>query len=68
MKTLYLILVIAFYVIGVLIGVQQKINGDQSKVSQREGKYPIITSLNPLGQPTVTLVLMGLFIYLYFNY
>jgi|TARA_B110000093_G_C12713578_1_gene303201 hypothetical protein len=67
MKILYLILAITFYIIGALIGYFQKVGGDQSKVSYVESKYPILTSLNPLGQPFFTLAIMGLFLYLFFN-
>jgi hypothetical protein len=48
-----------------LIGYTQKVGGDQSKVSMREAKYPILTSLNPLGQPFYILILMGIFIWLF---
>ena len=54
MKTVYLIIIIVLYIFGTLIGYTQKISGDQSKVSMREAKYPILTSLNPLGQPLYT--------------
>lgn len=67
MKTVYLILIVIFYIVGVLIGYTQKVDGDQSKVSMREAKYPILTSLNPLGQPFFTLILMGIFIWLFKN-
>lgn len=67
MKTFYLILIIIFYIVGVIIGYTQKVGGDQSKVSMRESKYPILTSLNPLGQPFIILILMGIFIWLYKN-
>lgn len=67
MKILYLILAIIFYIIGAIIGYFQKVGGDQSKVSYLESKYPILTSLNPLGQPFFTLVFVGLFIYLFIN-
>ena len=67
MKTVYLIFIIIFYIIGVILGYAQKVGGDQSKVSMREAKYPIITSLNPLGQPFFILILMGIFIWLYKN-
>lgn len=65
MKILYLILAIIFYIIGAIIGYFQKVGGDQSKVSYLESKYPILTSLNPLGQPFFTLAIMGLFLYLF---
>lgn len=68
MKTVYLITIIALYIVGALIGYTQKISGDQSKVSMREAKYPILTSLNPLGQPFYILILMGIFIWLFKNY
>jgi hypothetical protein len=67
MKTVYLILSIIFYIVGFIIGYTQKVGGDQSKVSMRESKYPIITSLNPLGQPFFTLIPMFIFIRLYIN-
>lgn len=67
MKILYLILVIIFYIIGVILGLNQKINGDQSNVSNFEAKYPILTSLNPLGQPTIILFVEIFFIYLYLD-
>lgn len=67
MKTVYLILIIIFYIVGVIIGYTKKVGGDQSKVSNRESKYPILTSLNPLGQPFIILILMGIFIWLYKN-
>ena len=47
MKTVYLILIVIFYIVGVIIGYSQKVGGDQSKVSNRESRYPIITSLKP---------------------
>lgn len=56
-----------FYIVGVIIGYTQKVGGDQSKVSNREARFPIITSLNPLGQPFFILILMGIFIWLYKN-
>ena len=65
MKTVYLIIVIVLYIVGTLIGYTQKISGDQSKVSMREAKYPILTSLNPLRQPFYILILMGIFIWLF---
>jgi hypothetical protein len=65
MKTVYLIIFIVLYIVGTLIGYTQKISGDQSKVSMREAKYPILTSLNPLGQPFYMLILMGIFIWLF---
>jgi len=65
MKTVYLIIVIVLYIVGALIGYAQKVSGDQSKVSMREAKYPILTSLNPLGQPFYMLILMGIFIWLF---
>ena len=67
MKILYLSLTIIFYILGVIIGYSQKVGGDQSKVSQIEAKYPILTSLNPWRQPFFTLAFMGLFLYLFFN-
>ncbi len=67
MKILYLSLAIIFYILGVIIGYSQKVGGDQSKVSYNESKYPILTSLNPLGQPFFTLILMGLFLFLFFK-
>ena len=67
MKILYLLLTIIFYILGAIIGYSQKVGGDQYKVSQIEAKYPILTSLNPLGQPFFTLAIMGLFLYLFFN-
>jgi len=68
MKILYLSLAIIFYVIGVIIGYVQKVGGDQSKVSNTESKYPILTSLNPLGQPIFILAIMGLFLFLFFKH
>ena len=68
MKTVYLIIIIVLYIFGTLIGYTQKISGDQSKVSMREAKYPILTSLNPLGQPFYILILMGIFIWLFKSY
>ena len=68
MKILYLSLSIIFYVIGAIIGYVQKVGGDQSKVSYTESKYPILTSLNPLGQPFFTLAIMGLFLFLFFKH
>jgi len=68
MKTVYLIIFIVLYIVGTLIGYTQKISGDQSKVSMREAKYPILTSLNPLGQPFYMLILMGIFIWLFKSY
>ena len=67
MKIIYLLLAILFYIIGAIVGYAQKVGGDQSLVSQREAKYPILTSLNPFGQPFLTLAIMGLFLYLFFN-
>ena len=67
MKIIYLLLAILFYVIGAILGYIQKVNGDQSKVSNREAKYPIITSLIPFGQPTGTLLIICLFIYLFYR-
>jgi hypothetical protein len=64
MKTVYLIIIIVLYIFRTLIGYTQKISGDQSKVSMREAKYPILTSVNPLGQPFYILSLMGIFIWL----
>jgi hypothetical protein len=65
MKILYLILAIIFYVAGVIIGYLQKVGGDPSKVSLMEAKYPLLTSLNPLGQPWLTIILTGIFIGLF---
>jgi hypothetical protein len=65
MKTLYLIIILILYIFGTFIGFNQKINGDQSKVSQFEAKYPFLTSLNPLGQPFFILIIMAVFIYLF---
>ena len=67
MKTFYLILAILFYIIGTIIGLNQKINGRQDKVSQFESKYPLLSSLLPTGQPSFILVIMSIFIYLFFN-
>lgn len=67
MKTVYLVLIVIFYIVGVLIGYTQKVGGDQSKVSMREAKYPILTSLNPLGQPFYILILIGIFFWLFKN-
>jgi len=67
MKIFYLILAILFYVIGTIIGLNQKINGRQDEVSQIERKYPLLTSLIPTGQPFFTLVVMFIFIYLFFS-
>ena len=53
MKTLYLILAILFF--GTIIGLNQKINGRQDKVSQFESRYPILSSLIPTGQLIFTL-------------
>jgi hypothetical protein len=68
MKTVYLIIIIVLYIVGTLIGYTQKISGDQSKVSMRESRYPILTSLNPLGQPFYILIFMGIFIWLFKSY
>ena len=68
MKTLYLSLAIMFYILGVIIGYSQKVGGEQHKVSYFESKYPILTSLNPLGQPFITLAIMGLFLFLFSNH
>ena len=65
MKIIYLSLAILFYLVGTLLGFVQKTRGEQSKVSNLEAKYPILTSLNPFGQPFATLVIMCLFIYLF---
>lgn len=67
METLYIIIILIFYIIGTFISFNKKINGDQSKVSQFEAKYPLLTSLNPLGQPSFILIIMGVFIYLFLN-
>ncbi|WP_299055873.1 hypothetical protein [uncultured Polaribacter sp.] len=65
MKIIYLSLAILFYLIGTLLGFVQKTRGDQSKVSNLEAKYPILTSLNPFGQPVATLLIMCFFLYIY---
>jgi hypothetical protein len=67
MKTLYLILAILFYIIGTIIGLNQKINGRQDKVSQFESRYPLLSSLIPTGQPIFTLIFVFIFIYLFFS-
>lgn len=67
MKILYLILAISFYIIGTIIGLNQKINGRQDKVSQFESKYPLLSSLIPTGQPFLTLIFVFIFIYLFFS-
>ena len=67
MKILYLILAISFYIIGTIIGLNQKINGRQDKVSQFESKYPLLSSLIPTGQPFFTLIFVFIFIYLFFS-
>ena len=67
MKIFYLILAILFYVIGTIIGLNQKINGRQDKVSQFESKYPLLSSLIPTGQPFLTLIFVFIFIYLFFS-
>ena len=67
MKIIYLSLAILFYIIGTLLGFVQKTRGDQSKVSNFEAKYPVLTSLNPFGQPVAILVIMTLFIYMFYN-
>jgi hypothetical protein len=68
MKILYLILAVSFYIIGTIIGLNQKINGRQDEVSQIERKYPLLTSLIPTGQPFFTLIFMSIFIYLFFSF
>ena len=66
MKILYLSLTIIFYILGVIIGYSQKVGGDQSKVSQIEAKYPILTSLNPWRQPFFyTSVYGSIFIFIF---
>ena len=67
MKNLYLILAVLFYIVGVVIGYNQKTVGDQSKVSNFEAKYPLISSLNPFGQPFFVIILWTLFLSLYAN-
>jgi hypothetical protein len=52
----------------VINGFNQKVHGDQSTVSMFESRYPLISSLNPLGQPFYTLLIQGLFLYLFFNH
>ena len=67
MKNLYLILTVLFYIVGVVIGYNQKTVGDQSKTSYFEAKYSLISSLNPLGQPFFAIILWTLFLSLFAN-
>jgi len=67
MKYLYVTLVVLFYIVGVVIGYNQKTGGDQSKVSNFEARYPLISSLNPLGQPFFVIILWTLFLSLFAN-
>jgi len=65
MNIIYLILAVIFYIIGAIIGFNQKVNGDQSEVSSFEGNNPILSSLNPLGQPFYILIIIGILLYLF---
>jgi hypothetical protein len=65
MKTVYLILAILFYAVGVVVGYFQKVKGNQMYVSQREAKYPLLTSLNPFNQPSYVVIATFLFIWLF---
>ena len=67
MKNLYLILAVLFYIVGVVIGYNQKRRGDQSKTSYFESRYSLISSLNPLGQPFFVIILWTLFLSLFAN-